>query len=110
MGTNALRKRNLSAFAALHCPATSENGPALLKVATLNGDGARGPMTNDPRDGFEANPTLDELMAQQGKGPITDVLVLHGDFWPRDEPIEDFLAALREWRGHGKSSKSDPAA
>ena len=66
--------------------------------------------TNDPRDSFEANPTLDELIAQQGKGPITDVRVLHGNFWPEDEPVEDFLAALREWRGHGKLSKSDPAA
>ena len=46
-------------------------------------------------------------IAQQGKGPITDVAVLHGDFWPEDEPIEDFLAALHEWRGH---TKADPAA
>jgi hypothetical protein len=63
--------------------------------------------SNDPRYNFEANPTLDELIAQQGKGPITDVRVLRGDFWPADEPIEDFLAALHEWRGH---QKSDPAA
>lgn len=63
--------------------------------------------SNDPRHKFEASPTLDELIAQQGKGPITDVHVLHGDFWPEDEPIEDFLAALHEWRGHGKA---DPAA
>jgi hypothetical protein len=66
--------------------------------------------SNDPRYNFETNPTLDELIAQQGKGPVTDVRVLHGDFWPEDEPIEDFLEALREWRGHGKSSKPDPAA
>jgi hypothetical protein len=49
------------------------------------------PQSNDPRHHFEANPTVDELIAQQGKGPITDVQVLHGDFWPEDEPIEDFL-------------------
>jgi hypothetical protein len=64
----------------------------------------------DPRFHFEANPTLDELIAQQGKGPITDTQVLHGDFWPENERIEDFLAALREWRGHGNATKSDPAA
>ena len=66
--------------------------------------------SNDPRDNFQANQTLDELIAQQGKVPITDVGLLHGDFWPEDERIEDFLAALREWRGHENSSKSDPAA
>jgi hypothetical protein len=66
--------------------------------------------SNDPRYNFEANPTLDELIAQQGKGPIAEVGLLHGDFWPEDERIEDFLAALHEWRGHQSSSKSDPAA
>lgn len=55
---------------------------------------------NDPRFNFDANPTLNELIAQQGKGPVTDVRILHGDFWPENKPIEDFLAALQEWRGH----------
>jgi hypothetical protein len=66
--------------------------------------------SNDPLTNFDASPTLEELIAQQGKGPVTDLAALHGDFWPEDERIEDFLAALHEWRGHGKSSKSDPAA
>jgi hypothetical protein len=56
---------------------------------------------NGPRYNFDANPTLDEFIAQQGKGPTT------GNFWPEDEPIEDFLAALHEGRGH---KKADPAA
>jgi hypothetical protein len=68
------------------------------------------PKSNDPRHNFEAHPTLDELIAQQGKGPISDVRVLHGNFWPEDEAIEDFLAALHAWRGHSQSNKSDPAA
>jgi hypothetical protein len=62
---------------------------------------------NDPRYNFDAHPTLDQLIAQQGKGPITGVQALHGNFWPEDERIEDFLAALHEWRGH---KKADPAA
>jgi hypothetical protein len=66
--------------------------------------------SNDPHHDFEANPTLDELIAQQGKGPILDTGLLHGDFWPEDERIEDFLEALDKWRGHERSSKSDPAA
>ena len=41
-------------------------------------------------------------MAQQGTGPITDVSLLHGDFWPEEENIEDFIATLYEWRGRGR--------
>ena len=53
------------------------------------------------------HPSVDQLMAEQGTGPITDVSVLHGDFWPVEESIEDFLATLHEWRGH---KRTDPAA
>lgn len=56
------------------------------------------PTVNDPRFNFEANPTLEELLEQQGKGPVSDLSIFQGG-WPDDEPIEDFLAALREWRG-----------
>jgi hypothetical protein len=62
---------------------------------------------NDPRYNFDADPSLDEIVAQQGKGPITDLSVLHGDFWPEEESIESFLAALHEWRGH---KRAGPAA
>ncbi|MGA9626102.1 MAG: hypothetical protein ACLQGV_02410 [Bryobacteraceae bacterium] len=54
--------------------------------------------SNDPGYNFDANPTVDELIAQQGKGPISDPSTLLGDLWPDDEPIEEFLAALHEWR------------
>ena len=61
--------------------------------------------SNDPRYNFEANPTIEEIVAQQGKGPL-DISVLHKNA-RSDEPIEDFLTAFREWRAHGKT---DPAA
>jgi len=61
---------------------------------------------NDPRFNFYASPALDELIAQQGKGPVMDPKVLIGDFWPEDEPIEAFLAALREWREASRASDS----
>jgi hypothetical protein len=61
----------------------------------------------DPRYNFDANPTLAELVAQQGKGPVADLGVLQGGFWPEDESIEDFLSALYYWRGH---KRADPAA
>ena len=64
---------------------------------------------NDPRFNFAATPTLDEIIPQQGKVPIADIQALRGTFWPEDEPMESFVAALHDWRGHGKTSKSDPA-
>jgi hypothetical protein len=53
------------------------------------------------------HPSVDQLMAEQGTEPITDVSVLHGDFWPEEESIEDFLDTLHEWRGH---KRTHPAA
>jgi len=46
-------------------------------------------------------------MAEQGTGPISDVSVLNGSFWPEEESIEGFLEALHEWRGH---KRVDPLA
>jgi len=46
-------------------------------------------------------------MAEQGIGPITDISLLRGDFWPEEESIAEFLEALHEWRGH---KRTDPAA
>ena len=53
------------------------------------------------------HPSVEQLMVEQGTGPITDVSVLHGEFWSEEESIEDFLETLHEWRGH---KRTDPAA
>jgi hypothetical protein len=53
------------------------------------------------------HPTIDELIAEQGVVFPRDPRDLLGDFWPEAESIDDFLSALREWRGH---TKTDPAA
>jgi hypothetical protein len=63
--------------------------------------------SSDPRYNFDAHPSLEDLIVQQGKGPVMDVRILHGNFWPEDETIENFLAALHEWRGH---QRADPVA
>jgi hypothetical protein len=52
-------------------------------------------ISRDPRNNFYANPTVDELLDQQGIEPLTDPTVVLGHFWPENEPVEDFLAALR---------------
>jgi hypothetical protein len=61
---------------------------------------------SDPRYDFEASPTLEELISQQGKTPIEDPRILRGDFWPEFEPVEEFLAALHEWRRHVKADRA----
>ena len=55
----------------------------------------------------QGHPTIDELMAEQGVVFPRDPGDLLGDFWPEEESIDDFLNAMREWRGH---TKTDPAA
>jgi hypothetical protein len=75
-------------------------------VAELNRqhrDQARDEFPVPVRYDASGHPSIEQLMAEQGTGPITDVSVLHGDFWPEEESIEDFLAALHEWRGHKRS-------
>ena len=71
----------------------------------------RDPAPVDPpvsiRYSATGHPSIEELMDQQGTAPITDVSALHGDFWPEEESVEDFLAALHDWRGH---QRTDPAA
>jgi hypothetical protein len=53
------------------------------------------------------HPTTDELVSAQGLTFPRDPHDLLGDFWPEEESIDDFLSAMREWRGH---AKTDPAA
>jgi hypothetical protein len=53
------------------------------------------------------HPSAEELIAAQGVTFPRDPRDLLGDFWQEEEAIDDFLAAVREWRGH---VKTDPAA
>jgi hypothetical protein len=38
------------------------------------------------------------LAEQQGVKPVERFEDLLGDFWPEDESIDDFIAAVRQWR------------
>jgi hypothetical protein len=48
---------------------------------------------------FYEHKSLQELIAEQGVKPITNIDQLKGDFWPEEESIEEFIETLREWRG-----------
>jgi hypothetical protein len=48
----------------------------------------------------EGHATIEALIAEQGVVFPRDPHGLLGDFWPEEESIDDFLSALREWRGH----------
>ena len=51
---------------------------------------------------IEGHPTIEELIAEQGVVFPRDPHDLLGDFWPEEESIDDFLTAMREWRGHAR--------
>lgn len=55
----------------------------------------------------QGHPSGEELIAAQALRFPRDPKDLLGNFWPEEESIDDFLAAMREWRGH---AKTDPAA
>jgi hypothetical protein len=64
------------------------------------------PDTSEPvgeKYGHAGHPSIEELVVEQGTKFRVDPADLLGDFWPEDEPIEDFLKALHEWRGHDGS-------
>jgi hypothetical protein len=52
------------------------------------------------------HPSIEELKQVQDTIPTSDPKELLGDFWPEDENIDDFLTALREWRGHTKTDRA----
>src|SRR2546426_5869051 len=86
---------------------------AILETRRFNVAGSRDEgdelISNTPvatRYSANGHPSIEQLTAEQRTGPITDVQLLHGDFWPEQESIEDFLAALHEWRGHKKTDRA----
>jgi hypothetical protein len=52
------------------------------------------------------HPSIQELKLAQGTIPTSDARELFGDFWPEDENIDDFLMALRGWRGHTETNQA----
>lgn len=50
----------------------------------------------------KARARLRRLIQRRGITPITvDQLRAMGDLWPEDENVDDFIAAVREWRREG---------
>lgn len=47
---------------------------------------------------FDATHDLESLADEQGVAPVGDMDELIGDFWPDDESVDDFLAAVESWR------------
>lgn len=72
----------------------------MAEVNRQHRDSAPGNRPVPVRYSASGHPSVEQLMAEQGTGPITDVSVLHGDFWPEEESIEGFLGTLHQWRGH----------
>lgn len=45
------------------------------------------------------------IATAQGVKPLIDAQELRGDFWPKKENIDDFLAELTKWRHEGKEER-----
>ncbi len=51
---------------------------------------------------FFAKPmSVQELAAQQGVSPVTNLDDLRVEFWPESDSLEEFSATIRRWRGEG---------
>lgn len=50
---------------------------------------------------FDEPQSLEELAQQQGVKPVTNLDDLVADFWPKDESVDDFISAVRQWRREG---------
>ena len=62
--------------------------------------------TLDQKYAASGHPSIEELKQAPGAGPTSDRRQLLGDFWPEDEDIDDFLAAVRDWRGHNETGST----
>ena len=53
------------------------------------------------------HPSIEKLKQEQGTIPTSaDVRELFGGIWSDEENIDDFLSALREWRGHAETGQA----
>jgi hypothetical protein len=51
---------------------------------------------------FDPPLSVEELALQQGVKPFKfDELLALDERWPEDETVDDFIAAVREWRSEG---------
>ena len=49
---------------------------------------------------------LRKLIQRRGIKPVTvDQLRAMGDLWPENENVDEFLAAVHEWRRHGSTRR-----
>jgi hypothetical protein len=46
--------------------------------------------------------TIEQIAAEQGIGPFDfKAAQAEATFWPEEESVDDFIAALRQWRSEG---------
>ena len=68
----------------------------------IRSDSAESPTEPSARrtgwDFFGESPDLETLARQQGVKVHATFEELLGDFWPEDESVDDFIAAVRRWR------------
>src|ERR1039457_4174447 len=61
---------------------SKRRGEAVAELNRQHRDSAPDDRPASLRYAASGHPTIEQLMADQGTGPIPDVSMLHGDFWP----------------------------
>ena len=70
-------------------------------MATKTDESAAGTEAISPEQ-FAARQELERKIQERGIKPMTvEKLRSMGDLWPQDEEVDDFLAAVRDWRREG---------
>jgi predicted RNase H-like HicB family nuclease len=83
--------------------AALEDARMALESTSESGDGEAANGVEDPEGTprpLDARPDLAALANEQGVEPTGDFDALLGDFWPEDEGADEFVSALRTWRGN----------
>jgi hypothetical protein len=62
-----------------------------------------------PTPAFWSRPSVAELAASQGVKPVANLADLAADFWPEQEPVDDFIETIYAWRRAAKAESPWPA-
>jgi len=80
---------------------TRLGGASVTSDAATHGSPAPNDVLASAGPPFGSTTDLDTLAARQGVQAVPNISALAAGVWPDDEPLDDFIAAVRQWRREG---------
>lgn len=75
-------------------------GPCVSRQAQAHSKAAKDVYKAMTKTRTQAHSELEALAEEQNVPPVADADdLIGGGFWPEDESVDEFVAAVREWRG-----------